>query len=470
MKIDEILKRRTELVRGPLYNIPQDRIDEFRKVLADRCPKSKQLYDKAVTHIPGGAQHMLVIKDPFPIAIKRAQGSRAWDSDDNEYIDYLMMAGPIILGHNYAPLIEKVIDTMKTEGIGTGWTSEWEIKAAALIKKHMPSVELFRYFQSGTEADMAAVRLARVYTDKQFIIKIGGAYHGWSDQFTYDMHIPHSGTFESHGIPEECFSKIISITPNDIGELERAFERGHKEGGVAGLIIEPLGPESGAIPMLPEYPKVARELCDKYDSLLIFDEVVTAFRIGMGGAQEYYDVKADLTVFGKILTHGFPSSGGLGGRKDVMECLVAGLQPGKARAFVGGTMCANPLSSSATYWSLKFIEEEDAIEKSARAADMMVAGLNELFERMGFPFFAYNFKSIVHFETAAPLAVDIREPEGIPNALNRKQAVDDLATALLAEGVITKYGNRAFTCIMHTEKEIDSTLEAFEKVLKVMSA
>jgi glutamate-1-semialdehyde 2,1-aminomutase len=464
------MKRRGELTRGPVYTLPTERLAEFRAKIVKKCPASKKFHEKAKQCLPGGAQHMLVNKDPFPITVKKARGCTVTDIDDNTYTNYFMMAGPIILGHNYPPLIKEVTKVIKEEGIGTGWTSKWEIRVAELVKKYIPSVELIRYFQSGTEANMAAARVARVFTKKKKIVKIGGSYHGWADQFVYSAHIPHSGTFESAGIPDECFAQLVCTNPNDVDGLEAAFKAAESDGGIAAVFIEPLGGESGGTPMHPDFPKALRGLCDRYEALLVFDEVVTAFRLDIGGAQKYYGVKPDLTIFGKILTHGFPSSGAVGGRRDVMECFVSGLQPGKGHAFVGGTMGANPISTSAGYWALKYIKETRAVDKAGRAADRLVAGLNGIFERRGFPFFAYNFKSIIHFETAAPVAVDIREKDGIMSALARKQSVDQLAMALLAEGVITKYGNRAFTSLAHTDKDIDATLEVFDKVLKLLRA
>lgn len=462
MQYEEIMKRRHEITHGPIYAIPDEAMAKVREKIGSRSPKSKKLYDEAKACIPGGVQHMLVNKNPYPLTMKKALGSRMWDVDGNEFIDYLMMAGPIILGHNYPPLIREVTKVMQEEGVGTGWTSEWEIKVTQLIKKHFPSIELFCFFQSGTEANMAAARVARVYTGKPKIMKMGGSYHGWYDPFLYSMHIPHSSVMETAGVMPESFDNLICIDPpHDLGLIEKAM----KQGDVAAVFIEPLGGESGATPMHPDFPKELRKLCDKYEVLLVFDEVVTAFRIGLGGAQEYYKVRADLTVMGKLITHGFPSSGGVGGRRDIMECFVVGLQPNKGRAFVAGTIRANPISTAAGYWALKFIEDEEAVEKAALAADNLTTGLNGLFSSMGFPFFAYNFKSIVHFETASPVACDIREEGMLVSALKRKEAVDKFAEALLSEGIITKYGNRAFTCIAHSDADIKQTLSAFERAL-----
>jgi glutamate-1-semialdehyde 2,1-aminomutase len=297
MDFHEIQKRRDQLAQGPAFAIPEEKVADLARRLAERAPRSKQLYDAASRCIPGGAQHMLIIKNPHPLTIKRSLGARVWDVDGNEYIDYLMMAGPIILGHNYPPLIEKVIEVIQGEGIGSGWTSEWEIKSAELIIRHMKNVEMVRFFQSGTEADMAAARLARAYTGKTKLLRIGGSYHGWADEFVYDMQVPYSGTFQTQGIPEQHFSNVISVGPGDVEALERAFETGGSQGGVAALLVEGAGCEAGAIPFHPDFYGICRELCDRHESLLILDEVVTGFRLALGGAQEFYGVDADLSAW-----------------------------------------------------------------------------------------------------------------------------------------------------------------------------
>jgi len=467
MDWNEIQKRRQQIAEGPVFAIPEHRVTELAQRLSERTPRSKQLYDAAKQCIPGGAQHMLVIKNPHPLTIERALGARVWDADGNPYIDYLMMAGPIILGHNYPPLIEKVTEVIRGEGIGTGWTSEWEIKSAELIIRHMKNVEMVRFFQSGTEADMAAVRLARAYTGKSKLIRVGGSYHGWADEFVYEMQVPYSGSFQTQGIPEQHWSNVISIGPGDAEALEQAFERGESQGGVAAVIVEGAGCEAGAIPFHPDFYRTCRELCDHHESLFILDEVVTGFRLALGGAQEFYGVDADLSVLGKIITHGFPSAGALGGKREIMECL-AGLNPSRPKPFVAGTMAGNALSTAATYWALTYIEEQDAIPRATAAAEKLSQGLNDLFESMGRPFFCYNIGSILHYETAGPLTVDIRREGGIADALARKKAVDDLATALLAEGIVSKYGNRAFTCMAHGDQELGDTLRAFEKCVGMM--
>lgn len=466
-EFQEITRRRNELVRGPVYSIPDARMAEIRERLHRRAPNSRKLYERAKECIPGGVQHMLAIKDPFPLTIGRSLGSRMWDVDGNEYLDFLMMAGPVILGHNYPPLIEKVLDVVREEGIGSSWTSKWEIMASEQIIRHMKNVDMVRFFQSGTEADMAAVRLARAYTGRKKIVRVGGSYHGWSDEMVYDMHIPYSGAFQAQGIPPEHYANVLSVGPNDTNALEKAFEEGGRDGGVAAVILEPAGGESGGITADPSFQVSCRQMCDRFGSLLIFDEVVTGFRWAMGGAQEYYGVDADITVLGKILTHGFPSSGAVGGKRDVMNCL-AGLTPGKPKAFVAGTMAGNAVSSAASYWAIRLIEETGAISRAADVAEQLTKGFNDLAERLGFPFFAYRTASLVHFETNSPVAVDIRKEGMVMEALKRKKAVDDIAAAMLAEGVITKYGAKAFTCLAHGDEDVARTLAAFEKTFRLM--
>ena len=469
MKYEEIQEKLKVLINSKPKPIPDAEMEKFRKKIAEKCPKSKKQYEDFKNSIAGGTQHQLALKDPFCVTMKRCQGTRMWDIDDNEYIDWLMCAGACLLGHNNPALRQELVGVHQDLDPNIYWNTEWKLKAAELIKKHVPSIELLQYFQSGTEADMAAIRLARVFTGNEKIIKIGGGYHGWSDQLTYDMHVPYSGNMESHGIPKGCYKNTVAVPPNDLEALEEALKKwSEKRSGVAAIITEPLGPESGAIPLQPGFNEALRELCDKYGVLLIFDEVVTGFRLGLGGAQEHFKIKPDLTIFGKILTHGFPGAGLVGGRKDIMSRFTADVEAGEEHAFIGGTLRANPLTVAATYWTIKLIEQHDAIDKAAKMGDDLVKKLNDLFESMDLNYFAYNTKSIIHYETYTPVAMDIRKLENIQKAFQRKEYVDRIALALFAKGIITKYGNRAFTCMAHTPEDNDQFVEAFEEVLKLL--
>ncbi|MFO7797934.1 MAG: aspartate aminotransferase family protein [Promethearchaeati archaeon] len=469
MEYEEIRKRLKVITENPCKGIPEEEMSKVRKKITQKAPKSSEIYEKIKDLIPGGTQHQLVIKDPFAITMKKNLGTRMWDVDNNEYIDYLMSAGACILGHSYPPLREEMQKLLDDLDPNTYWNTEIELKALQLLTKHVPSVEKVTYFQSGTEADMAAIRLARVYTGKDKIIKFSGSYHGWSDQLMTDIHIPYSGTMEADGIPRGCYKDTVSIPPADIDALEEALKKySEKRAGVAAVLVEPLGAESGSIPIPPDFNKQIRELCDEYEVLLIFDEVVTGFRMGLGGAQDYFGVKPDITVFGKILTHGYPSTGAIGGRKEIMDLFTGDVETGGKHAFIGGTIRGNPLSVAATYWTIKLIEETNAVEKAAKAGDDLVKKLNKLFEEHERPYFAYNYKSCIHYETYSPVAMDIRDANNIPKAVFRKKCVDDIATVLLSEGIITKYGNRAFTCFQHTCDENDKFVEAFDKILNLI--
>ncbi len=344
---EELQKRLYHLANElPIHQIKRDKMDEYLKHFDTKCAGSKKMTDRAKELIPGGVQHNLAFNYPFPLAITKADGAYLWDVDGNRYLDFLQAGGPTLLGSNYRPVQEKVIEVIRESGPVTGLFHEYELKLAELIHQHVPSVEMFRMLMSGTEADMAAVRAARCFTGKKYIIKNGGAYHGWSDQFVFGMRVPGVGPLDAHGIPAGCYQFTKEVFPNDIDALQKRMEENEKDGGTAAVFVEPLGPESGTRPVLRDYNKNLRELCDRFGALLVFDEVVTGFRVGLGGAQGYFNVKPDLTVFGKCVAGGYPGAGGVGGRKDVMSCYAAGLAggPGGKRAFVGGTLSANPLS------------------------------------------------------------------------------------------------------------------------------
>ncbi len=187
---EEIIEKYKVITSSPIKEMPDATLTKYKKKIAERTPKSQQLWERAVKCIPGGYQHQLMFKQPHGVTMAKARGSKQWDIDGNEYVDFLMAAGPIILGHNYPPIVEKLQQILPDEGNATAWTSEFEIQAIESIKKHMPSIDLFKFFQSGTEADMAAIRLARVYTDKKKIIRVGGAYHGWSGWAEHSQNTP----------------------------------------------------------------------------------------------------------------------------------------------------------------------------------------------------------------------------------------------------------------------------------------
>jgi len=365
---DQILGSLDRLVNQPMRPVSRAKMQEYLDYFIEKCAGSKRLNEQARKFIPGGVQHNLAFNYPFPLAIKKAEGAYLWDVDGNRYIDFLQAGGPTLLGSNYQPVQEKVIEVIKECGPVIGLFHEYELKLAELLNRLMPSVERFRMLGSGTEGVLAAIRAARTFTKKAKVIKVGGAYHGWSDQMVFGLHIPGTGPMEAFGIPQGCYKDTQEFFPNDLDGLRALLEKNRSEGETAAVIVEPLGPESGTRPVRRDFNQKVRELCDEFGALLIFDEVVTGFRVGLGGAQGYFGVKPDLTVFGKCVAGGYPAAGGLGGRADVMSCLAAGLEAGKPRAYVGGTLSANPLSCAAGYYSLLEIEKTNAHIKADRPA------------------------------------------------------------------------------------------------------
>ena len=369
----------------------------------DRIDQLEMDYDQMIDYIrdtPAGVQHNLAFNYPFPLVVTKAEGAYLYDIDGNRYVDYLQAGGPTLLGSNYGPVNEKVWEVVRESGPVTGLFHPYEMKLAEKIRECMPWVEMYRCLASGTEADMVALRIARTYTGKQRIVKVGGAYHGWSDQLVYSLHIPYTKTFEAHGIPKEASANTCEFFPGDVEGLRRVLEENEKYGGTAAVLIEPFGPESGTRPVALDFAAKVRELCDEFGALLIFDEVVTAFRVGPGGAQGFFDVRPDLTVFGKIVAGGYPMAGGVGGRAEIMSCAAAGVKAGKKKAYVGGTLTANPLSCAAGYFAIDEIVRQDAAVKAGENGDKLCRGIQQLIDQYDLPFVTWNTGSIVHFEVS----------------------------------------------------------------------
>jgi glutamate-1-semialdehyde 2,1-aminomutase len=348
-------------------------------------------------------------------------------------------------------------------------TCESEILCAEEIAKHMPSVEMVRFLASGSEADMLAVRIARAYTGKKKIIKIGGSYHGWSDQFLLSSDFPGMGNSHAGGIPIESYMHTIELMPNDFEGLYRIFELYKNEEGIAAIIAEPTGGHAGTFPNHPDWNNTIRKICDENDSLLIFDEVITGFRLAMGGGQAFFNVMPDLTVLGKIITHGYPSCGAVAGSREIMSvCHPSGL-PGK-KAYTGGTLSANPISTTAGYYSIKCIEQEKSTEKASINGEKLTKALNELFStRKDLPFFAYNIGSIVHVETTCPSGVFLAGKDLNTQTNEQKErglAAENIYIAMLNQGILMLGDcKRMYTCMQHNEESLKKTINAWENVI-----
>jgi glutamate-1-semialdehyde 2,1-aminomutase len=464
MKYEEQIAKIRNIVEQPMKKFKPEALKGILERYEKNHQKSKEIYERMKKIIPGGVEHNLAFNNPFPLASKRVYDCYMETVDNVVLKDYLMCGGPIILGHQYKPLIDKVVEVIQNIGPCHGITQEYEYLAAEAIQKHFPSCEIIRWLQTGTEADMLAIRIARAFTNRKHVIKIGGSYHGWSDQLTYDMHIPGTKLLESHGIPKEVFKFTDSCPPNDIETLRQMFKEKRK---VAAVILEPMGGESGANPVRPEFNKEVEELCHENRALLISDEVVCAFRLHMGGGQAYFGFTPDISVFGKIVGHGFPSAAAIGGRADVMAVCGAGVTGGK-RAYTGGTIAANPLTCAAAYWAIKFVEETNATEKAGRAGTRLQRGFNEVFEKHGLPWFAYNYNATVHFHTSCVFGLNLQDNDQVGQIPLRKDFMGEMGAALVDQKMISVAGSRFYTCMQHTDKVIDETIQGLDNICEMI--
>ena len=466
---DEIYARLAALVKQPIRPIRRENMETVLKYFQEKCVQSRRLSEKAERVIPGGVQHNLAFNYPFPLAMSSANGAHLTDVDGNRYIDFLKAGGPTLLGSNDATVRQQIHALLDSCGPVTGLLHEYEVKLAELISEAMPAVEIFRMLGSGTEAVMAALRLARAYTGRKWVIKIGGAYHGWSDQMVYGMRIPGTGRREAIGIPRPSTAYIQERYPNDLEALRRTLWVNRFRGGTAAIIVEPLGPESGTRPVHRDFNRQLRELCSEFGVLLIFDEVVTGFRVGMGGAQGYFGVKPDITVLGKCVTGGYPMAGGIGGRRDIMMLLAGGIGATSKRVFLGGTLSANPLSCAAGYFAIREMRRTDAAVKAGCAGDRLRKGLSEIIDRLGLPYVTYNQGSIVHLQTSGVLLMSLRNPLKVMRELGpRKHMIEEMGAAFSAHGIITLAGSRIYTGLADKDAVIDDALNRFEDVLRLV--
>jgi glutamate-1-semialdehyde aminotransferase len=271
---------------------------------------------------------------------------------------------------------------------------------------------------------------------------------------------------EATGIPREANKHTQEFFPNNLSALRRKLIANRLRGGTAAVIVEPVGPESGTRPVPFDFNQKVRELCDEFGALLIFDEVVTGFRLGMGGAQGYFGVKPDLTIFGKCVTGGYPMAGGVGGKREVISTFAPGIGGTGERAYIGGTLSANPLSCVAGYYALKEMERTNAPVIAGRAGDRLTKGLQAIIKKYDFPFVAYNQGSIVHLETSGVMLLDLKNPlKTLREIKSRKHMIEEMGAAYMSQGLITLAGSRMYTSMADTVEVVDEALENFEAVL-----
>jgi len=466
LDVDDTMRRLKALVAQPVRGLRHDALLDVLNYFETKCRGSKEITDRAKLRIPGGVQHNLAFNYPFPLAVDKAEGAYLTDRDGNTYIDFLQAGGPTILGSNYGPVNEQVAAVIRESGPVTGLFHEYELKLAEIIHRYMPHIEMYRSLGSGTEAVMAAVRGARAFTGNKMVIKVGGAYHGWSDTMVYGLRVPGTYRMNAKGIPFGATNSTREAFPHDLGQLKRKLIENRARGGTAAVIVEPVGPESGTRPVPHDFNGKVRQLCDEFGALLIFDEVVTGFRLGLGGAAGYFGVKPDLTVLGKAVAGGFPMAGGVGGRSDIMAGFGSGLD-GKSGAHiqVGGTLSANPLSCAAGYFAIEEMARTNAPVIAGRAGDRLTRGLQRLIDKYSLPYVAYNQGSIVHLECSGVMLLDMHNPlKLLKENKPRKRLMEQMGAAYAAHGIITLAGSRMYTSMADTDEVIDDALARFDRV------
>lgn len=339
--------------------------------------KSEQLFEKAQKVIPGGVNSPVRAFKGVggtPVFIQKAEGAYITDSDGKKYIDYVGSWGPMVLGHNHPAIIDAVLKAVPN-GLSFGAPTESEITLAELVTKLVPSIELVRMVSSGTEATMSAIRLARGYTGRDKIIKFEGCYHGHSDSLLVKAG---SGALtlgqpSGPGVPADFAKHTLTCTYNDLDSVKTAFEQYPNE--IACLIVEPVAGNMNCIPPKNDFLKGLRALCDQYGAVFIIDEVMTGFRVALGGAQAYYDVKPDLTTLGKIIGGGMPV-GAFGGKKEIME-YIAPTGP----VYQAGTLSGNPIAMAAGLACLTELSKAGNEEKLAAQTKTLAEGFKALADK-----------------------------------------------------------------------------------------
>jgi glutamate-1-semialdehyde 2,1-aminomutase len=341
-----------------------------------KTKKSKRLYERAKRVLPAGVSYFIRFMEPYPFYTARAKGSKLIDVDGNEYIDFWMGHHALIFGHS-PPKVMKEVKRQLDIGTHYGTSHELEIALAEQVTKMVPSAEMIRFTNSGTEANMYATRLARTYTRRDKIAKFEGGWHGGYDALHVAVKFPFDVP-ESGGLPQGTMKDTIVLPFNNIEVVRKVI----KKDKLAGIVVEPVLGSAGCIPAEKAFLKMLRELCSQNGTLLIFDEVITGFRLAPGGAQQFYDVKPDITVLGKILGGGFPV-GAVAGPREIMEQMDALRYERTKLAFHGGTFSANPITMTAGLATLKLLEDGNVSGQLNRRGDKLRRQLHDLFERKG---------------------------------------------------------------------------------------
>jgi len=338
-----------------------------------KTPKSKALHERAKKVLPGGVSYGIRFFEPYPFYTLRAKGSKLYDVDGNTYIDFWLGHTALILGHSPPAIVEAVKKQLEN-GTHYGTSHELEIALAEQVAKMVPNAQMVRFTNSGTEANMYATRLARAYTGRRKIAKFEGGWHGGYDALHTGVKYPFDMP-ESAGLTEGTLQDTIVLPFNDLEGVKEKL----KGEDLACIFVEPILGAGGGIPAEKDFLKGLREFCDEKGILLIFDEVITGFRVAPGGAQQYYSVKCDVAVFGKILGGGF-AVGAFCGPKEIMERIDSRLYERPRFSFHGGTFTANPITMTAGIETLKILEDGRLIKELNKLGDEVRRRLREIFE------------------------------------------------------------------------------------------
>ena len=420
--------------------------------------KSEQLFAESLNHIPGGVNSPVrafrgVGGQPF--FAERAAGAHVWDVDGKDYIDYVGTWGPAILGHAH-PAIVQAVQSAAERGTSFGIPSEAEVRMAQVVKDCVPSVEKVRMVNSGTEACMSAIRVARGFTDRPKIIKFDGCYHGHVDSLLVKAGSGAltCGNPDSGGVPAEFTAHTIVLPFNDRDAVEQAFAA--NKGRVAGIILEPVPGNAGVYLPRDGYLEFLREITTANNSLLIFDEVMTGFRVSLGGVQERFGITPDLSCFGKIIGGGLPV-GAFGGRAEVMDVLAP-----DGPVYQAGTLSGNPLAMAAGLATLEELKTGSVHEQLETIGARLESGLNAAAERAGIPVITQRVGSMSCLFFAEQPVHNLAEAMKADRERFKKYF-----HGMLAEGVYLAPSafEAAFLSAAHTEADIDSTIAAAEKVM-----
>ncbi len=426
--------------------------------------QSHDLYVEACKYIPGGVNSPVRAFRGVggePIFFSRASGPYLWSADGRRYLDYIGSWGPMILGHAHPEVVARVQETV-AHGLSFGAPTALETEMAAKVCALVPSIELVRMVSSGTEATMSAIRLARGFTGRDKIVKFEGCYHGHSDSLLVKAGsgLLTLGVPTSPGVPKELAAHTLTLPFNDIASAEALFAKLGDE--LACVIIEPIAGNMNCIPPVPGFLEALRALCDRHGTVLIFDEVMTGFRVALGGAQSLYGVRPDLTTLGKIIGGGMPV-GAFGGRRDIMSH-IAPLGP----VYQAGTLSGNPVAMIAGLTTLKLLEEPGFHARLGRQTDRLVAGLKAAADRAGVALATNHVPGMFGFFFTDKTAVTSYEDATHCDAERFKRFYH----AMLAAGVYLAPSayEAGFISISHTDEDVDATVAAAEVAFRASAA